>query len=71
MLSNPVSVANTRMILEPGQGSSLPEVLSCILREEGPQGLMKGLTPRIGKAAVSGALTFGLFELSRQLLQGV
>lgn len=65
VLSNPASVGNTRMILEPGKYSSLAECVRSIAAEEGIEGLSRGLAPRLGKAVVSGAVTFGIYEMSK------
>mmetsp|Transcript_18608 Transcript_18608/g.45736 ORF Transcript_18608/g.45736 Transcript_18608/m.45736 type:complete len:462 (-) Transcript_18608:334-1719(-) len=68
VLSNPVSVANTRMILEPNRDANLLGCIARISKEEGPHVLLAGLSPRLGKAIVSGALTFGLFEVARAVI---
>lgn len=68
VLSNPASVGNTRMILEPGKYASLRECVVDIAKEEGLAGLSKGLVPRLAKAVVSGAVTFGIFEMSKSFV---
>mmetsp|Transcript_47914 Transcript_47914/g.119797 ORF Transcript_47914/g.119797 Transcript_47914/m.119797 type:complete len:110 (-) Transcript_47914:201-530(-) len=65
VLSNPVSVANTRMILAPGAHESLGQCVLTIWKEEGIGGLSKGLVPRLLKAIVSGAVTFGIYEVAK------
>lgn len=68
LLSNPVSVVNTRLILKGGGGGNVASGLKELIEAEGLGALAYGLWPRLIKGAVSGAVTFTIYELSKTLL---
>ena len=76
LLSNPLSVANTRLILNKanagaGAGEESTNIIAALrdlVQREGVGVFGCGLWPRLLKGAASGAITFTIFEVSRNLL---
>ena len=79
-ITTPLDVVRNRAMLSKGQGgarskagplgpaefaSSYFGALSTIARDEGIGALWVGLSPRIGKAVLSGAIQFGSYEISK------
>ena len=78
LLTNPIWLVKTRMQLQGGGGGgggagalppyrSMAHAFACILREEGPAGLYRGIVPELLKVVPMVSVTFATYEfLSRE-----
>eukprot|EP00285_Hemiselmis_virescens_P012814 CAMPEP_0173400448 /NCGR_PEP_ID=MMETSP1356-20130122/47944_1 /TAXON_ID=77927 ORGANISM="Hemiselmis virescens, Strain PCC157" /NCGR_SAMPLE_ID=MMETSP1356 /ASSEMBLY_ACC=CAM_ASM_000847 /LENGTH=271 /DNA_ID=CAMNT_0014360379 /DNA_START=17 /DNA_END=832 /DNA_ORIENTATION=+ len=62
IFTTPLDLARNRIMAAPGGKLTVPRVISRVLAEDGPTGLFVGLTPRIARAIVSGAIQFATYE---------
>ena len=65
--TTPLDVVKTRAMAAGSEGMPVAARAFAIARDEGPGGLFAGLTPRLARAAVSGALQFGSYEFTKRL----
>lgn len=67
-ITTPIDVVKTRMQSDPCKYKSLLPATATIIREEGPQALVKGLGPTLVGYGIEGALKFGVYEVSKPLV---
>jgi len=63
ILSSPLDLGRNRILAAPGKKLTIPRVVSDVIKEDGVLGLFVGITPRIARAIVSGAIQFTTYEL--------
>lgn len=64
-LTTPLDVVRNRVMVKGDSELSYLGTLAEIAQKEGATGLFAGCTPRVGKAALSGAVQFGTYEITR------
>ena len=67
-ITTPIDVVKTRMQSDPSKYKSLLPATATIVKEEGPQALVKGLVPTLVGYGIEGALKFGIYEVSKPLV---
>eukprot|EP00956_Cyclotella_meneghiniana_P042761 scaffold249312_cov72-Cyclotella_meneghiniana.AAC.10 len=67
-ITTPIDVVKTKMQSDPCKYKSLLPATAMIIREEGPQALVKGLGPTLVGYGVEGALKFGVYEVTKPLV---
>lgn len=69
-VTTPLDVVRNRVMMTPATAAAAPvsymESLVRLAREEGLAGLFAGVTPRVGKAILSGAIQFATYEETKQ-----
>lgn len=61
-LTNPFDAIKTRIQIAPGRYRNMVQAAKMMLRDEGVRSMFKGLSLRIGRKAVSSALTWTVYE---------
>ena len=68
LCTTPLDVIRNRVMATETENSSYLENLSRIAKEEGLSGLFAGVSPRVAKAMLSGAIQFATYEETKQTL---
>ena len=61
-LTNPFDAIKTRLQIAPGEYRNMVQAAKIMIRDEGMRSMFSGLSLRIGRKAVSSALTWTLYE---------
>ena len=61
-MTNPFDAIKTRLQIAPGRYRNMVQAAKTMLRDEGVRSMFSGLTLRIGRKAVSSALTWTIYE---------
>lgn len=70
-LTTPLDVVRNRAMARQGEDQERPsyiETLTTLAEEEGLSGLFAGVSPRVGKAVLSGAIQFATYEETKQAI---